>query len=118
MLLDKWMLLKYVPFEDEGFNFEIVWISSFAFSWIFSGLKETLPMLAWIIPNLSTLKSILPAFTSFTAFPTSRVTVPDLGFGIRPLGPNTLPNLPTLAITLGIVMMTSTSVQPPSILAM
>jgi len=69
------------------------------------------------MPNLSTLKSILPAFTSRTAFPTSRVTVPDLGFGIKPLGPNTLPSLPTFAMTLGIVMMTSISVQPPSILA-
>ena len=38
--------------------------------------------------DLSTLKSILPAFTSVTAFPTSMVTVPDLGLGMRPRGPD------------------------------
>ena len=68
-----------------------------------------------MIPVLSTLKSILPAFTSFTAFATSIVTVPVLGFGIKPLGPKTLPKGPNLPITLGMVIITSTSVQPPLI---
>ncbi|MOA13125.1 hypothetical protein D3C78_1331600 [compost metagenome] len=69
-----------------------------------------------MIPVLSTLKSILPPFTSVTALPTSLVTVPDLGFGIKLRGPKTRPNLPTLAIQAGVVMMISTSVQPCSIL--
>jgi hypothetical protein len=49
-------------------------------------LKETLPIPACTIPVLSTLKSILPAFTSEQLFATSIVTVPVLGLG-KPLGP-------------------------------
>src|SRR5690554_3834189 len=45
-------------------------------------------------------------------------TVPLLGLGIKPRGPNTLPKAPTLPITLGMVMITSTSVQPSLIFAM
>eukprot|EP01085_Mycamoeba_gemmipara_P002434 Mycagemm_TRINITY_DN7875_c0_g2::TRINITY_DN7875_c0_g2_i1::g.2434::m.2434 type:complete len:115 gc:universal TRINITY_DN7875_c0_g2_i1:473-129(-) len=71
-----------------------------------------------MIPALSTLKAILPPFKSFTAPATSFVTVPVLGFGIRLRGPSTLPNLPILGITEGVATITSTSVQPPSILAM
>eukprot|EP01085_Mycamoeba_gemmipara_P002055 Mycagemm_TRINITY_DN10049_c0_g2::TRINITY_DN10049_c0_g2_i1::g.2055::m.2055 type:complete len:105 gc:universal TRINITY_DN10049_c0_g2_i1:253-567(+) len=70
-----------------------------------------------MIPVLSTLKSILPPFTSVTALPTSLVTVPDFGFGIKLRGPKTRPNLPTFAIHAGVVIIMSTSVQPPSILA-
>ncbi len=72
-------------------------------------------MAAWIIPVLSTLKSILPAFTSFTTLPISVVTVPVLGFGIRLRGPRIFPSLPNLAIIAGMVTITSTSVHPPSI---
>ena len=36
------------------------------------------------------------------ALATSKVTVPELGFGIKPLGPNTLPNLPTTPIMSGV----------------
>ncbi|MNE25308.1 hypothetical protein D3C80_1186330 [compost metagenome] len=71
-----------------------------------------------MLPNLSTLKSILPAFTSSTALPTSIVTVPVFGFGIKPRGPRIRPNAPTLPITEGIVIITSMSVQPPLILSM
>ena len=65
-----------------------------------------------MIPVLSTLKSILPPFTSDTAFLISIVTVPVFGLGIKPLGPKTLPNGPSLPITLGMVTITSTSVHP------
>ena len=58
------------------------------------------------------------AFTSFTALPTSMVTVPVLGLGMSPRGPRIRPSAPTLAITLGVVMITSTSVQPPLIFSM
>ena len=57
-------------------------------------------------------------FTSFTALPTSMVTVPVLGLGMSPLGPRILPITPTFAITEGVQMMTSTSVQPPLIFSM
>ena len=45
----------------------------------------------------------------------SIVTVPVLGFGIKPLGPRIRPNAPILGITVGIVIITSTSVHPPLI---
>ena len=48
----------------------------------------------------------VPDFTSDTAFPISIVTVPDFGFGIKPLGPKTLPNGPNFPITAGIVTIT------------
>ena len=54
--------------------------SSVAFSSIFLDSKETLATAACIMPDLSTLKSILPFLTSVIAFPISFVTVPDLGF--------------------------------------
>ena len=48
-----------------------------------------------------------PDLISFIAFVTSIVTVPDLGFGIKPFGPNTLPNLPTTPIISGVATTTS-----------
>jgi hypothetical protein len=45
------------------------------------------------------------------ALATSIVTVPDLGFGINPLGPKTLPNLPTTPIISGVATITSKSNQ-------
>ncbi|MND94948.1 hypothetical protein D3C80_871860 [compost metagenome] len=112
------MPLKYVPLAADGFKREIVCNTSNALSYILSASNDALPIEVWMIPVLSTLKSILPPFTSVTALPTSVVTVPVLGLGIKFLGPKIRPNLPTLAITLGIVIMISTSVQPPSILLM
>ena len=44
-------------------------------------------MRAWTIPAFSTRYSILPPLASLTAVPTSKVTVPTFGFGIRPRGP-------------------------------
>ena len=60
-------------------------------------------------------------FTSFdflTAFVTSNVTVPVLGFGIKPFGPNTRPSLPTSPIMSGVATITSKSNQPCWILLM
>ena len=48
----------YVPFAPEGFSLIIVLINSLALSLILSAVKETFPTEAWIIPVLSTLKSI------------------------------------------------------------
>jgi hypothetical protein len=117
MVLDRLIDFTYVPLADDGFRRISTEISSWAFSASFDGSNDTFPTLVWMIPVLSTLKSILPAFTSVTALPTSAVTVPDLGFGISPRGPRIRPSRPTFAMTFGMVMMTSTSVQPCSILA-
>ena len=89
IVLDIEILFTYVPLDDDGFNFIIVFISSLALSFILSAENETFPTEACTIPVLSTLKSILPPLISLIAFPISIVTGPVLGFGIRPLGPKT-----------------------------
>ncbi len=61
----------------------------------------------------SFLKSTFPAFASLTAFDTSKVTVPTLGLGINPRGPNIFPNFPTMLITSGVAITLSNSIQPP-----
>ena len=66
-----------------------------------------------MIAALSTLYSTLPALISLIASATSKVTVPDLGFGIKPLGPKTLPILPTTPIMSGDATMISKSNHPP-----
>src|SRR5215469_2830479 len=50
---------------------------------------------------------------SVTAFPTSVVTVPVLGFGISPRGPRTRPSRPTLPIMSGVATTASKSRNPP-----
>ncbi len=80
--------------------------------------KGTLPIGTWMLPALSTRYSTLPALISLTALVTSKVTVPVLGFGIKPLGPNTRPSLPTSPIMSGVATTTSKSNQPCWILPM
>src|SRR4030095_14218333 len=62
---------------------------------------------------LSTRKSMRPPFTSRITRPTSGVTVPVRGFGIRPRGPSTRPSRPTRPIMSGVATATSESSQPP-----
>ena len=90
----------------------MVFNNSLALSRILAASKDAFPIDACTIPVLSTLKSILPPLTSLTAFLMSIVTVPVFGLGIKPRGPNTRPKGPNLPITLGMVTITSTSVQP------
>ena len=66
------------------------------------------------MPALSTRYSTLPAFSSCTALPTSKVTVPSFGLGIRPRGPSTLPRRPTTPIMSGVAIALSNSSQPSS----
>ena len=46
----------------------------------------------------------LAALASRTALPMSKVTVPTLGFGMRPRGPRTRPSLPTAPIMSGVAI--------------
>ena len=69
------------------------------------------------MPVLSTRNSTLPALISLTACVTFGVTVPVLGFGIRPRGPSTFPSLPTTRIMSGVATTASKSSQPPAILS-
>src|SRR5947209_3699720 len=82
------------------------------FSCSASASKEALPIGAWTIPNLSARNSMRPPLTSLTARATSKVTVPDFGFGIRPRGPRIRPSGPTLLIMSGVATATSKSVNP------
>jgi len=53
----------------------------------FSCAKLALPTGAWTMPAFSTRNSTLPALISRMALVDVAVTVPTLGFGIRPRGP-------------------------------
>ena len=75
--------------------------------------KLALPMPAWMMPAFSTRNSTWPDLASLTALATFMVTVPSLGFGIRPLGPSTLPRRPTTPIMSGVAMTRSKSILPP-----
>src|SRR6266704_5246544 len=66
-----------------------------------------------MLPALPTRNSTLPAFASRTARPMSNVTVPSLGFGMRPRGPSTLPSRPTCPMRSGVAMVVSNSMKPP-----
>ncbi len=101
MVLERLMLLMYVPLAVGGFRRTTVVRNAWMFSDQLLGLEIRLADRAWTMPALSTRNSILPAFTSLTALATSGVTVPLLGFGIRPRGPSTLPELADLAHDVG-----------------
>ena len=53
----------------------------------------------------------LAALSSLTALPTSKVTVPTLGFGMSPRGPRSLPMRPTRPIMSGVAIALSKSSQ-------
>ena len=64
-------------------------------------------MIPCTIPYESHLYSTCPILTSLTAFLISFVTVPVLGFGIKPFGPKILPILPKCGIISGVAIITS-----------
>ena len=94
----------YLPFATDGLALITLVITIVAFSTSFSGVNEILPTGTCTSAVLSVRNSTLPAFTSFTALATSKVTVPVFGFGIRPSGPSTLPRRPTDFITSGVAI--------------
>ena len=69
--------------------------------------KLALPIVQWITPALSVRKRTWPALALRTAPATSGVTVPTLGFGIRPRGPRIWPSWPTTRIASGLATTTS-----------
>src|SRR6476469_2971928 len=101
----------YLPLAAEGFAFTTLVITAVAFSTSLSGVKEIFPTGTCTSAVLSVRNSTLPALISFTAFAISNVTVPVFGLGIRPLGPSTLPSLPTDFIMSGVEITASKSVQ-------
>src|SRR5580704_19688005 len=104
-------LLTYLPLAAAGLALRTAEIRLDAFSTSLMAVKLVLPTGAWMMPVLSTRNSTLPALVSRTALATSTVTVPVLGFGMRPRGPSTLPSLPTERIISGVAITASKSVQ-------
>src|SRR5271168_959494 len=102
----------YLPFATLGLAFTTLLMMVVALSTSLSAEKLILPTGQWTNAVLSVRNSILPALISLIALATSVVTVPVFGFGIRPLGPSTLPSLPTERIMSGVAMRASKSVQP------
>src|SRR5580765_937681 len=103
--------LMYLPLAAAGLALTTLEITAVAFSTSLSGVNEILPTGTCTSAVLSVRNSTLPALISFTAFVMSIVTVPVLGFGIRPFGPSTLPSLPTDRIMSGVEITASKSVQ-------
>ena len=64
-------------------------------------------MIIWTLPYESFLNATIPDLISSIAFATFGVTVPVLGFGIKPLGPKSLPTLPNKGIISGVATITS-----------
>ena len=65
------------------------------------------------MPAFSTRNCTWPALAARTAWPTLGVTVPSLGFGIRPRGPRIRPSRPTTGIMSGVAMQRSKLISPP-----
>src|SRR3989344_7932368 len=76
--------------------------SAWALATTFSASQLILAMPSWILPLMSILNEILPPASSATALSGSGVTVPFLGFGMRPLGPKILAALAILGIMSGV----------------
>ena len=70
------------------------------------------PIGQWMMLDLSSLYSIIPALISLIALVTSMVTVPAFGLGISPLGPRIRPRRPTTLIISGVATTTSKSSHP------
>ena len=73
---------------------------------------SSFPTFICITPEASHVKVCLPFLYSSTTLATSSVTVPILGFGINPLGPNSLPKIAISDITEGVAIATSNSIFP------
>ena len=82
-----------------------------------SGVKFALPIVAWILPVLSSLNSNLPFLISETAPTRSIATVPALGFGIKPFGPSAFATFARSFMRSGEVTKTSKFIFPFSISA-
>ncbi len=112
MVEERKTFLIYCPLAAGGFALLRASIKAWKFSISKFSEKLTLPRGACTLAPLSTLNSILPALYSLMALARSKVTVPVLGLGISPLGPSSLPSLPSRDITSGVAMATSKSSHP------
>ena len=115
-VVDRVIDLMYVPFAVAGFSFHRVSMRAWTLAASCSGGNDALPIADWMMPAFSTRNSTRPALSSLTALVTSAVTVPTLGFGIRPRGPRMRPILPTDAIMSGVATSVSKSNQFSSLI--
>mmetsp|Transcript_16962 Transcript_16962/g.45680 ORF Transcript_16962/g.45680 Transcript_16962/m.45680 type:complete len:202 (+) Transcript_16962:653-1258(+) len=107
-----YMDIQYLPFEPEGLFLSSTSCTALRFSKSASSSKSHLPKGTWTMPCLSQRNSNLPDLNSATAAPTSVVTVPALGEGMRPLGPSTRPSLAIFGMAGGVATSTSKSSVP------
>src|SRR3569623_33758 len=113
MVLEIASLRTYLPLAPDGLALTTASTSASKFARRSSAGNDALPIPEWMIPAFSTRYSIWPPLAALTAPATSIVTVPSLGFGIRPFGPSTLPRRPTTPIISGVAMQRSKSIVPP-----
>mmetsp|Transcript_794 Transcript_794/g.2454 ORF Transcript_794/g.2454 Transcript_794/m.2454 type:complete len:206 (+) Transcript_794:697-1314(+) len=108
-----YMDIQYLPLAPEGLFLSTVSCTALRLHTRSSTEKSHLPKGTCTMPALSQRNSNLPDLNSFTAAPTSAVTVPALGEGIRPLGPSTRPSFAILGIAGGVAIRTSKLSSPP-----
>src|SRR5574343_629238 len=101
-----------MPLLDAGLALFRASISARRLPASLSDSNERRPMVPWMMPALSTRNWTWPAFAFLTAVATSGVTVPTLGFGIRPRGPRIWPKVPTTRMASGAAITTSKGMSP------
>src|SRR6516225_4695849 len=109
--------LMKVPLAPAGRAFCTASANALMFCTRWSAENDALPTPACTMPAFSTRNSTDPPLAPLTALVTSMVTVPTLGFGIMPRGPNTLPSRPTSGMRSGVAMQRSKSMLPPCTLS-
>mmetsp|Transcript_45335 Transcript_45335/g.75613 ORF Transcript_45335/g.75613 Transcript_45335/m.75613 type:complete len:206 (-) Transcript_45335:657-1274(-) len=100
------------PLRVLGLAAYIASSSAATFSSRCSAEKLALPMMAWMMADLSPRNSTCPCLASFTALPMSVVSVPSFGFGMSPRGPNMRATDPSKPITDGCPIARSKSIAP------
>mmetsp|Transcript_1781 Transcript_1781/g.3926 ORF Transcript_1781/g.3926 Transcript_1781/m.3926 type:complete len:220 (+) Transcript_1781:178-837(+) len=98
----------FTPLASVGFAALTASSTALQLSLSFPYPIETFPIGVNIPPSLLTRMMTSPLMASSTAFPTSAVTPPSFGFGMRPRGPSTRPRAPTPRMSPGVVMTRST----------
>ena len=107
MVADTVTLLRYCPLAAAGFAFDHRFHEALKF--VFQLFCTERSFAYRRVDDVGLVKSVLN-FTGFDLFEslwTSMVTVPDLGFGMSPLGPRSLPSRPTTPIISGVATTTS-----------
>ena len=108
--------IEEVRVADLIFAGPIAEITAFTFSLISFSLNDFFPTTRCMMGAFGSVLKFIPPFDNLSiVFSGSCVTVPALGFGIRPFGPKTLATLASFGIISGFATKTSKSILPFSI---